>query len=168
MPYAPSHTTAACNLSLLFSPRPPPLPLLLCLFHLTFSIKIAFMLQEWGRGRGKRETEKRSQWRGKVWLWWWRGGGWSSNQQLTGVRMFMGRVSLSDWSSDTLAVALCSLNVEIMQKQSKKTGGGQIIYCHSKGVKKTFFRKVALAVSDVKSQRFGFSFLILFCVSRSG
>lgn len=37
-----------------------------------------------------------------------RGGAWSSNQQLTGVRMFMGRVSLSDQSSVSSAVALNS------------------------------------------------------------
>lgn len=54
---------------------------------------------------GERESErKKARLRGGGG--WDEGAGWSSNQQLTGVRMFMGRVSLSDWSSVSSAVAL--------------------------------------------------------------
>lgn len=60
----------------------------------TFSIKIAFVVEEWSESL-KECVRKKARLRGKEE----EGGGRSSNQQLTGVRMFMGRVSLSDWSS---------------------------------------------------------------------
>lgn len=73
--------------------------------------------------RSKCEKKGKQSWEGR----WERdgvGGCWSSNQQLTGVRMFMGRVSLSDWSSSQFSCGLkhsFPLILKLRRKKERKT-----------------------------------------------
>ena len=100
MPYAPSHTTSACDLSVDLSLSCLLLPCLTSSFSRFWKNLCKNYIHCLRMGRKTESVRERKQgWGGGR-------GGWSSNQQLTGVRMFMGRVSLSNWSSVSSAVAL--------------------------------------------------------------
>jgi len=136
--HTPLLTPPLLAISPSFSFSPPSFPLSpSASLYLAFSIKITFIVQEWGEKTEAVRERKQSWWGGKGWWRWWRWWwGWSSNQQLTGVRMFMGRVSVSDWSSVSSAVAWVDLEWALgirphllMRRTARRTNRGLRLRC---------------------------------------
>lgn len=106
---------------------------------------------EWKDGVSVRKKESRVERGGGKGMGW--GGCWSSNQQLTGVRMFMGRVSLSDWSSSQFSCGLkhsFPLILKLRRKKERKTKKKQACSFSTLGGRKSVHTKIKGRLSVCK------------------